>query len=208
MHCIFIHYCSKKTEIIRFGFTMTSKRFARVFSVERFPPKKTYFRCRIENQILTISSLSEMATKTENDEGGIKGLQELTAMLSSHLQLMQDQDSYVESAISMCEKATQTLLRKAKERSLTDEKKLLQSLGVLQLGTFCVTLYFSFFHGYFLYLHLFRFASKVLVERMYDEMYEPLREEQKMARSLYAPKLEEYEKKPKPVTQVLKTQKS
>jgi len=110
------------------------------------------------------------------DDGGLSGLKALTDLLENHLKRMVEQESFVEFAIvNSGENAT--LLREAKEKSLKEEKDLLKSLQVLELSEFL--------------------KNCVLVERMYDELFEPLKVEQKKAREKYCPHISEYEKKTK-----------
>ncbi|ETO05994.1 hypothetical protein RFI_31401 [Reticulomyxa filosa] len=107
------------------------------------------------------------------DDGGLQGLKALTDLLENHLKKMVEQESFVEFAIvNSGENAS--LLREAKDKALKDEKDLLKSLQVLELSDFL--------------------KNCVLVERMYDELYAPLRTEQKGAREKYAKSLAEYEK--------------
>jgi len=109
-------------------------------------------------------------------------LKALTDMISEHLTRMKDQDSLVEAAIdNVVDKENQTLLRRAKQKSLEEERELLNSLQVLELGDFL--------------------RATVLVQKMYDELYAPNKAEQEKARSVYASDMEEYENKPKPLTE-------
>ncbi|ETO06291.1 hypothetical protein RFI_31106 [Reticulomyxa filosa] len=109
---------------------------------------------------------------------GLEGLKILTDIISQHLRRMKEQDSLVEAAIdNVSDKENQTMLRKAKQKALEEEKQLLSSLQLLELGDFLRN------------------------SRMYDELYVPHKSEQKKARTTYAPEMEEYESKPVPLTE-------
>jgi len=120
--------------------------------------------------------------KRTSTTSSLTGLKALTDMISQHLQTMKEHDSLVEAAIeNVVDKENQVLLRRAKVKALEDEKQLLNSLQVLELGEFL--------------------RSTVLVQKMYDELYAPHKREQEKARAVYASDLDEYEKKPKPLTE-------
>ncbi|ETO32153.1 hypothetical protein RFI_04963 [Reticulomyxa filosa] len=144
--------------------------------------------------------MSDRILRQQLMKAGLGGLKALTDMISQHLQRMKEQDSLVEAAIdNVVDKENQTLLRRAKQRALDDERELLNSLQVLELGDFLRSTGGE--KGRKAEKKITYIKKKVLVQKMYDELYAPHKSEQEKARSVYAPDMDEYERKPKPLTE-------
>eukprot|EP01083_Nonionella_stella_P152172 487394_1 len=106
------------------------------------------------------------------------GIGQLNSMLEGHLQRMQNRDSMVEQTISTAQ--TVESLRAAKEKALENEKVLLLSImeDIDEMNQFLKNI--------------------ILIENLFNSIYQPFKKKQEAARSQHAPDIAKYERKDKP----------
>eukprot|EP01084_Bolivina_argentea_P057762 105517_1 len=114
---------------------------------------------------------------TKRTSIGKSGLGQLMAMLESRQRDMRDKDETVEKIISSVQTASS--LHNAKKKSLETETALLNSIlnDIDAMNTFL--------------------KSIILIENLFNQVYQPHKKEQEQARAQYAPDISKYENKPK-----------